>query len=64
METATCREVYPGEIFNTWCSKHGDRGTSTDHLWTGHGLVCLICNPGSDPRTTPPPPPGPDAPKQ
>lgn len=37
----------PGDVVWTWCSKHWDR---TDHIWTGHKLVCLACHPEADPR--------------
>ena len=39
-----------GDIFATWCSKHGETGKQTDHLWDSHKLICLVCHPEQDPR--------------
>lgn len=38
--------VRVGDIVWGWCSRCGDR---TDHLYTGHSLVCLGCNPEQRP---------------
>ena len=35
------------DITWTYCSKHMGR---TEHLWTGHKLVCLACHPDQKPK--------------
>jgi len=33
--------LFPGDVLETHCQKHG----KTNHVWTGHKLICLLCNP-------------------
>jgi hypothetical protein len=40
--------IKPGDVTQSWCSRHWDR---TDHLWTGHLLICLDCHPELKPES-------------
>ena len=40
-------ELVDGDITWTWCRRHEER---TEHVWTGHKLICLICFPSKRPK--------------
>jgi len=40
-------ELVVGDVTWTWCRRHQER---TEHLWTGHELVCLDCWPSKRPK--------------
>jgi len=43
MQTKTDYDyLFPGDVLLTYCSKHRQE---TNHVWTGHLLVCLLCAP-------------------
>ena len=39
--------LHVGDVFKATCRVHGKQ---TEHLYTGHSIVCLVCHPEQRPR--------------
>ncbi len=41
-------EIEAGDYIKSWCSKAGEKGEQTRHLWDGYKLICLHCHPEAE----------------